>query len=111
MSGFAPQIPCVVDGETRNGKIDYTDVLDAGELLSGIPTLTEKITSDLTFANQAVSTGELTILDNTVITGQAVQFKVTGSLADVLYTVEVSVATNSTPAQTLKRKIRFQGVD
>ena len=111
MSGLAPQIPCVVDGETRNGKINYTDVLDSGELLTGTPTLTEITTSDLTFANVAISTGDLTILGNTVITAQAVQFKVTGMLAGVLYTVEVSSGTDSTPAQTLKSKIKFQGVD
>lgn len=110
MSDFAPQMPVVVVGETRNGAVDFTDILDSGELLTGTPTIAEITTSDLTFANQAVNTAALTMFGVTVAVGKAVQFKVSGMLANVEYRIKITVATDATPAQTLVRKIRFPTV-
>lgn len=86
--------------ETRLVSIDFTDKLDAGELLTGTVTVTVSPTGP-TVSNAAVSTAALTINGRTVIIGQAVQFKITGVTAAATYTCTASVATNSSPAETV----------
>lgn len=103
-------IPYISAGDVEMVAIDYTDHLDSSELLTGTPTVTEQSTTDLTFANQAVSTGALTINGRSVVTGAAVQFKVSGQQATRTYRVRISVGTNSTPARTLVRDIQFSCV-
>lgn len=107
MPSEAPQIPCFINGETRNGKASFAMKLDDGELLTGTPTITEITTTDLTFANVAVSTADLEINGATVLTGQAVTFKVTGFAAGTTYRARIQCGTTSTPAQTLRGIIRF----
>jgi len=87
-------------GETRNVKIDYTDKLDSGELLTGTPTITEVTSSDLTLANKAVSTAQLTINGATVAIGAAVQFNVTGGTAGTEYKVKIIATSDDSVAQT-----------
>src|SRR5512146_2018090 len=99
----APQRCVVKVGEVRNVSVDFTDVLDSGELLTGTPTVSEATTTDLTFANKAVNTAALTINGRAVAIGAAVQFKVSGQLAaGSPYTITVTATTTATPAQTLK---------
>ena len=69
--------------------------------MTGTPTITEDTTSDLTLSNKIVSTADLTINDKTVVTGRAVQFRVSGGTAGVTYTISIQVGTDSTPGQTL----------
>lgn len=107
MSAEAPQIPCFINGETRNGKASFSNRLDTGESLSGTPTLTEIGTTHLTFANVARSTTGLTINGISVTSGHAVTFKVTGFQANMQYRALIECATDSTPAQTLRGIIRF----
>jgi hypothetical protein len=69
-------------------------------------TLTTSISpSGPTISNAAVSTAALTINDETAAIGQAVQFLITGVTANTTYTVVITVSTNSTPAQTLKKGV------
>ena len=88
--------------------INCTDYLDSGELLTGTPTITEITTSDLTFANQAVSTTALTIDGATVAIGMAIQFKVSGQQAGKKYKVKYSCGTDATPARTVVRGLMFE---
>lgn len=86
--------------EIRNVAISYVGVLDAGEDLSGVPTVTEVTTTDLTIANERISVVVLTINGISVAIAQAVQFKVSGGVAGKLYTIKISVSSTATPAQT-----------
>lgn len=97
----AKQIQCKGVSAARNIAVDFIDQLDAGEVLTGTPTVTEVTTSDLTLSNKIINTAELTINDRTVAIGKAVQCKVTGGTAYRTYKIKISVGTNSTPAQTL----------
>jgi hypothetical protein len=105
-----PQTPVISLGDIENFAIDYTDVLDSTETLTGTPTVVEQTTTDLTIASVAVNTSALTILDSSVSVGKAVQFKVSGQKVNTRYTLLVTVGTTSTPARTLKRLARFECV-
>lgn len=104
---IAPQRPFKSVSGTRNVSISFSDMLDVGELLNGTPTIVEVAgtgspTTDLTLSNKVVSTSALTINDVSVPLGEAVQFAVTGGLvANSPYSITITVATDSTPAQSL----------
>ena len=102
-----PQVPCMSAGETEMCAVDFTDRLDSGELLTGTPVIVEVTSADLTLGNKSVSTGALTIYGATVATGMAVQFSVSGQLADTLYTVSITVSTDATVARTFVRHATF----
>ena len=85
-------------GDTEAGAVNVSPYLDSGELVASV-TVTEITTSDLTLANKAVSTAELTILDETVPVGEAIQFTYSGCLVGVLYKLAIQVTTDSTPAR------------
>ena len=105
----APERPVAGVGETNNLSVSFVGVLDSGELLTGTPTATEVTSSDLTISNVAVNTAALVINDITVAIGKAVQCKVVGQLAaSVLYTIKITAATDSTPAQTKIRYVKFK---
>ena len=93
--------------EVRAVAVDFGAVLDSGELLTGTPTVTEA-TGGVTLGSKAVNTGSITVNGRTVITGQAVQFTITGGTAGTEYTVVVTCGTNATPAQTLIEVLRFK---
>lgn len=106
-------IPEVSLGDIDVASIDYTPYLDAGELLTGTPTVNEVTTTDLTFANKAVNIAAVVIKGVTVAIGKAVQFKFSGQqqAADgspKLYRVRVSVLTNATIARTKVVDVRFR---
>lgn len=103
----APQIPCFVEGETRNGKASFASKLDAGELLTGTPTITEIGTTDLTFANVALSTAVQLINGIEVAAAAAVNWKVTGFIANKAYRLLITGNTTAVPAQTLRGIARF----
>lgn len=107
MSHTAPQRPDVAVGEVLVYSVSFADRLDDGELLTGTPTVTEVGTSDLTISNNVVSTGSLTINDITVITGEAIQFKMIGQLTGVSYRIKMSVVTDASPAQTKIGYVEF----
>lgn len=110
MSGKARQLPKVTVGESRNMSVDFFGFLDSGELLVGPPTVLEVDTSDLTIINTVVNTSEIEIGSRTVAIGEGVQFHLTGVVAGVKYEIEITVDTDSTPAQTLKGSVFIEGV-
>ena len=104
----APERPVTAVGETNLFSVSFVGVLDSGESLTGTPTVTEVGTSDLTIENKVVSTTSLTINGKSVAAGKAVQFKVSGqAVANSPYTVKITVSTDSTPAQTKVKFVKF----
>lgn len=93
--------------EVRNVSVDMRGALDAGELLTGTPTIVEVTSTDLTLDNKRVNTGSVTINQVVCIAGQAVQFRVAGGVASSAYTIRITVGTNATPAQTLVTSLRL----
>lgn len=104
----APERPVTAVGETNLCSVSFDGVLDSGELLASVTNVTEETTADLTISNIAVSTAALTINNVSVITGRALQFKVVGQLiATGAYTLQMIVITDSTPAQTKVKWVKF----
>jgi hypothetical protein len=104
------QIPTISAGDTEVAAVDFTDLLDTGETLTGTPTVVEVTTTALTLANKAISTSSLVILDRVVATGHAVQFKVTGQVATHTYRIRITATTTSTPARVLVRDVLFNAI-
>lgn len=100
MTSTAPQIQTMSAAETRLVSVDFSGKLDSGELLTGTVTTTVSPTGP-TISNAAVNSTTLTINGESVAAGQAVQFKITGVTAATEYVVTLTVATDSTPAETL----------
>ncbi len=94
--------------EIRNVAISFIGRLDSGELLTGVPTIVEVTTSDLTLTNKTISTAKLTINGKSVAIGQAVQFKISGGLANIAYKIRITISTDATPAQTLIITVRIR---
>lgn len=107
---MAPQRWQAVVGETRIVSVSFVDVLESGELLTGTPLVVETTTADLTLANKAVNTSTLTILNQSCVAGQAIQFTMTGQQAGTCYIIKLTCGTDATPAQTLIRGITVIGV-
>ncbi len=101
----APELPVTAEGAEDLFSESFDGVLDSGELIASVTSVTEETTSDLTISDISVSTVELTINKIAVAIGRAIQFKVIGQLvATKHYTLKMIVVTDSTPAQT---KVRF----
>ena len=101
------QRPKISAGETEVGSIDFQDLLDSGELLTGTPTIVEVTTTALTLSNKVVNTAALTIDGRAVAIGKAVQFKTVGQVAGVTYRIRITVTTDATVARTLVRDVLF----
>lgn len=100
--GKAPQRQSASVDSVRNAAVSFSGELDAGELLTGTPTITEDTTSDLVISNKSVSIEELKINGLSVPIGEAVQFTVSGFVsANFPYTIDISCDTDSSPEQTL----------
>jgi len=109
---LAEERPVTAVGETNNFAISFVNILDEGELVIGTPTVVEETTSDLTISNKAVNTSTLIINSKTVIAGKAVQFSVSGQLeASSPYVIKITVGTDSTPAQTKVKYVKFLADD
>ena len=103
-----PQRPAISVGDTEVVSVNYTDHLDAGESLTGTPTIVEVTTSDLTLGSKVVNTSTYVEArsGDTVAVGAAVQFTVAGGLADTApYTIRITVSTDATPARTFVRDV------
>jgi len=108
----APERPVLVPGETRLFSVSYDRVLDSGESLTGVPTVTEVTTTDLTVANESVSVAVLKIRGRNVPAGRALQFKASGQIvAHSPYTIKIVCGTDCAPAQTLVRYVAFKVED
>jgi hypothetical protein len=88
-------------GDTLNVAVDVSDMLSGSEALTGTPTVT---CTGLTLASKVVNTAALTDNEgNTIAIGNAVQFSVAGGTAGTKYEIDVTVSTDSTPAQVINR--------
>lgn len=104
----APEQPVTAAGETNLHSVSFDGVLDSGELIASVTSVEEETTSDLTITDKVVSTAALTINNVSVITGRAIQFKVVGqTVATGRYTLEMIVVTDSSPAQTKVKFVKF----
>lgn len=88
------QRPVISVGETEVVSIDYTEYLDADELLAGTPTVVEVTTTDLTLTNKVVNTAAVRILERDVAIGKAVQFKISGQEINTQYSIRVTATTD-----------------
>jgi hypothetical protein len=89
-------------GAKRMLAIDLQAELDTGVLLTGTPTITEG-TAVLLLTGKKVSTTDLIINEESCVTGKAVQCLVdaTNAVAGTVYTLSISVETDSSPAEIL----------
>lgn len=96
-------------GDTELVSINYTDHLNASEVLTEPVTVEEVYSNDLTLGTAKVNTATYVeeATEETVAVGTAVQFTVTGGGADQIYTIRVTVTTNSSPARTFVRDIEL----
>ena len=99
-TGKALQVHYISEDAVRNVAVSFDNVLESGEALTGTPTVTISPTGP-TIDNKAVSSESLTINGETVTTGRAVQFRISGVTAGTKYTITISCETDSTPAQTV----------
>jgi hypothetical protein len=88
-------------GATRIVSIDATAELTGTQVLSGTPTITD-VASVLTLTNKTInSSATVEINGATVAINKAIQFAVTGGVANTTYTLSISAGTTGTPAETL----------
>ena len=108
----ASERPVAVAGETLLCSVSLAGILDSGELLASVTSVTEQTSTDLTISNTSVNSAALTINNQTVIIGNAIQFKMIGQLlATGSYTLKIIVVTDSTPAQTRIGFVKFDVAD
>ena len=103
MAKACPQRITISVGETRNVYVNFTDELQSGDSISSVSSVTEQTTSDLTLANEAVTTSTYVEdgTSDTVAIGKAVVFNVLGgTAANSPYTIRVTVVSDSSPAET-----------
>ena len=102
----------VYESGVRNAAVDFTDLLDGDEVLTGTPTVVDvNATGDLTIASIRKNTAAIVVNGRTVAINKAVQFSVSGFDADATYTLRVTCATDATPAQTLPMLLRLRAQD
>jgi hypothetical protein len=88
------QRPVISAGDTDFVAIDYTEYLDDDELLTGIPTVVEVATTDLTLSGKTVNTEEVRIIGRDIPQGKAVQFSVSGAKSGTEYLIRVTATTD-----------------
>ena len=96
-------------GDVEWFQLDYTDLLDSGESITGTPVVAEQTSSDLTISSEQFNSSATVINGRSVSAGKAVQFLVSGQLAATeRYSLHVTAITDSTPQRTIKRGVRFR---
>jgi len=108
----AIQNPLMHSGETRNGAVSFDNLLETSpdEVITGTPTIVVA-PSGLTISNIAVTSGSRVIDGSTVAAAKAVTFTVSGGADQTTYALTVTVATDSTPAQTMARVLTLKVAD
>lgn len=89
--------------ETKTFHVDFGYHLHRNELLSGTPTVEERHSADLTISGVGLTDLEQTILGRVTPLNHAVSFTVAGGTAGELYTLRITVGTNTTVGQILIR--------
>lgn len=101
--------PTIAEGETRNGKVSFAALLDAGESLTGTPTIEEEETSDLTITEVSVNPSATLVNHVSVPAARVVLYRVSGALAaHSPYRIKITVATSASLSQTLVRRVSFE---
>lgn len=98
-----PQVNTMKIGETVNAAISFGSCLEAGETITGVPTVTV-IPSGPAISQIAANTSTQTVNGASVAAGQALQFAITGGTAGVQYTFTATGATSATPSATVIAK-------
>ena len=76
--------------------VSFLGKLDAGELLTGTPTVTAAVGSGLTLSNKTVNSEAITINSVSHAIGQAVQFKVDATAATAgEWAIDITCATDN----------------
>jgi len=94
-------------GDLERVAVDYTEWLDAGELLSTV-VATEVDSADLTIDDEAVSAAVYRILDRSVAVGKAALFSVEvpdDAAAETKYRILVTVTTDA--GREINRVVRL----
>lgn len=104
----ASEHPVVYPGEIRNFAVSFADCLDDDEKITGTPTVAEQSTNDLSISSIKKNSEAITVNDVSVAIDEAVQFRASGFLvANSPYRLLLTVVTDASPAQTIKRLIKF----
>lgn len=102
--------PALAAGDEQNGAVSFAKQLKTGELLTGTPTVEEEAgAGDLVISNVALNTDAEEINGVEVPAYEAVLFHVTSQSAGE-YALKLTVTTDSTPARTLVRYVKFHVV-
>ena len=103
MAGTAPQIREMTTDELRIISIDFSAMLDGGELLTGAPDV--QCSDDLTITDAQINAAIVDINGASVAAGMAVQFKVTAAVA-AQYKIEIVCDTDA--GQTVEGTISLR---
>lgn len=107
MAGTANQIHFKTTNEIRNVAVNFTELLDSGEKLTGTPSVSVS-PSGITVSNVARNSTTATILGESVPANQAITFTASGGTSGTQYTLTVQVDTDASNAQTLEGKVRIR---
>lgn len=107
LDNVAQQFPCHGEGSERNVAVAILS-LPSGVLLTGVPTVEEVGSSDLTITQEAVNASNKTVLGVTYAAGKVVLFHRAGGTAGRAYTLRISVNTDASPADVYVGYIRFR---
>lgn len=99
-------IPVVSAGDVDTGAVNLTRWLDAGETISGTPTVAEQTTAHLTIGSVAANVAAIVVKGKTAAIGKAVQFSVSGQTAGTTYSLLVTWST--TASRTKKVIVKFR---
>lgn len=102
--GIAQERIPASEGEEINSAISFSGELDSGEKLTGVPTVLEDTTSDLTITNKTINTAILEDVNGVdVPVGEAVQYHIAGFVsASFPYTINITATTDASPPQIRK---------
>lgn len=99
--------PALSVNEVRNVAVDFTGKLDAGELLTGNPTIEEVGTAFMTFTSEVVNTEAIEVNGRTLAPGQAVQFTVDVDATATGKTLKVDATVDTDKGQTVDIRLPF----
>lgn len=108
MTKILPGVRTVSSDAVEIVAVDESFELDAGETLTGTPTVTEIDTSDLTITNKSLNSSSMSINGNDSSASCAVLFRISGQKSGKLYHIKYTVGTTSSPARTLAWIVRLQ---
>jgi len=99
-------------GDTETIAIDYTDILDGTEALTGTPTIVEPTTTGVVLDNKQLNSAAITVLGRSVAANNAVQCSAafSSTMSGTTKTIRVTISTNGSPARTWVRDVKIKVV-